>query len=77
MPSKAVALYLEEAGLLPELEKLGFGVVAFACTTCNGISGALRPEIQEEIIERDLYSVAVLSATTVTLMVVSTLMLNK
>uniref|UniRef100_UPI0028ACEE0B aconitate hydratase AcnA n=1 Tax=Massilia alkalitolerans TaxID=286638 RepID=UPI0028ACEE0B len=34
--SKAVALYLEEAGLMPELEKLGFGVVAFACTTCNG-----------------------------------------
>ncbi|NLP32569.1 MAG: Fe/S-dependent 2-methylisocitrate dehydratase AcnD [Oligella ureolytica] len=59
--SKAVALYLEEAGLLPELEKLGFGVVAFACTTCNGMSGALDPEIQQEIIDRDLYSVAVLS----------------
>ena len=59
--SKAVALYLEEAGLMPELEKLGFGVVAFACTTCNGMSGALDPKIQEEIIERDLYSVAVLS----------------
>lgn len=59
--SKAVALYLEEAGLLPELEKLGFGVVAFACTTCNGMSGALDPTIQQEIIDRDLYSVAVLS----------------
>jgi len=59
--SKAVALYLEESGLLPELEQLGFGVVAFACTTCNGMSGALRPEIQQEIIDRDLYSVAVLS----------------
>jgi iron-sulfur-dependent 2-methylisocitrate dehydratase len=59
--SKAVALYLEEAGLLPELERLGFGVVAFACTTCNGMSGALRPEIQQEIIDRDLYAVAVLS----------------
>ena len=59
--SKAVALYLEEAGLMPELEKLGFGVVAFACTTCNGMSGALDPEIQQEIIDRDLYSVAVLS----------------
>lgn len=59
--SKAVALYLEEAGLMSELEQLGFGVVAFACTTCNGMSGALDPEIQQEVIDRDLYSVAVLS----------------
>src|SRR6185436_1625647 len=51
--SKAVQLYLEEAKLLPELEKLGFGIVAFACTTCNGMSGALDPKIQQEIIERD------------------------
>ncbi|MGA1253231.1 MAG: Fe/S-dependent 2-methylisocitrate dehydratase AcnD [Burkholderiaceae bacterium] len=59
--SKAVALYLQEAGLMPELEKLGFGVVAFACTTCNGMSGALDPAIQQEIIQRDLYATAVLS----------------
>jgi aconitate hydratase len=59
--SKAVKLYLEEARLLPELEKLGFGIVAFACTTCNGMSGALDPAIQQEIIERDLYATAVLS----------------
>jgi 2-methylcitrate dehydratase (2-methyl-trans-aconitate forming) len=59
--SKTVALYLEEAGLLPDLEKLGFGVVAFACTTCNGMSGALDPKIQQEIIDRDLYATAVLS----------------
>jgi 2-methylcitrate dehydratase (2-methyl-trans-aconitate forming) len=59
--SKAVQLYLEEAGLLPELEQLGFGIVAFACTTCNGMSGALDPLIQQEIIERDLYATAVLS----------------
>ncbi len=59
--SKAVQLYLEEANLLPELESLGFGVVAFACTTCNGMSGALAPAIQQEIIDRDLYSTAVLS----------------
>jgi len=59
--SKAVALYLEEAGLLAELEKLGFGVVAFACTTCNGMSGALEPKIQQEIMDRDLYATAVLS----------------
>jgi 2-methylcitrate dehydratase (2-methyl-trans-aconitate forming) len=59
--SKTVALYLEEAGLMAELEKLGFGIVAFACTTCNGMSGALDPAIQKEIIERDLYATAVLS----------------
>jgi aconitate hydratase len=59
--SKTVALYLEEAGLLPELEELGFGVVAFACTTCNGMSGALDPVIQNEVVERDLYATAVLS----------------
>ncbi|MGM0639535.1 MAG: aconitase family protein, partial [Pseudomonadota bacterium] len=54
-------LYLEEAGLLSELEKLGFGIVAYACTTCNGMSGALDPTIQQEIIDRDLYATAVLS----------------
>ncbi len=59
--SKTVALYLEEAGLLPELETLGFGVVAFACTTCNGMSGALDPAIQQEVVARDLYATAVLS----------------
>lgn len=59
--SKAVQLYLEEAGLTEDLEKLGFGVVAFACTTCNGMSGALDPKIQQEIIDRDLYATAVLS----------------
>ncbi len=59
--SKTVAMYLDEAGLTAELEQLGFGVVAFACTTCNGMSGALDPAIQQEIIERDLYSTAVLS----------------
>jgi len=59
--SKAVELYLKEAGLLGDLEKLGFGIVAFACTTCNGMSGALDPAIQQEIIDRDLYATAVLS----------------
>ncbi|EJL99471.1 2-methylisocitrate dehydratase, Fe/S-dependent [Pseudomonas sp. GM102] len=59
--SKTVALYLDEAGLTTELEQLGFGVVAFACTTCNGMSGALDPVIQQEIIDRDLYATAVLS----------------
>ena len=59
--SKVAKLYLEEAGLLSELEQLGFGIVAYACTTCNGMSGALDPAIQQEIIERDLYATAVLS----------------
>ena len=59
--SKVVKMYLEESGLLPDLEQLGFGVVAFACTTCNGMSGALDPRIQQEIIDRDLYATAVLS----------------
>lgn len=59
--SKAVQLYLEEANLLPELESLGFGIVGFACTTCNGMSGALDPVIQQEVIDRDLFATAVLS----------------
>ena len=59
--SKVARLYLEESGLLIELEELGFGIVGYACTTCNGMSGALDPEIQKEIIDRDLYATAVLS----------------
>lgn len=59
--SKAVQLYLEDADLLPELEQLGFGIVGFACTTCNGMSGALDPVIQKEVVDRDLYATAVLS----------------
>ncbi len=59
--SKTVKMYLEESGLLPELQQLGFDVVAFACTTCNGMSGALDPKIQKEVIDRDLYATAVLS----------------
>jgi 2-methylcitrate dehydratase (2-methyl-trans-aconitate forming) len=59
--SKTVQLYLEEAGLLSELEALGFGIVGFACTTCNGMSGALDPVIQKEVLDRDLYATAVLS----------------
>ncbi|MEH3085758.1 MAG: Fe/S-dependent 2-methylisocitrate dehydratase AcnD [Xylophilus ampelinus] len=59
--SRAVQLYLEEAGLMEPLERLGFGIVAFACTTCNGMSGALDPAIQREIVERGLHTTAVLS----------------
>lgn len=59
--SKVIEVYLKEAGLLSEMEKLGFGVVGFACTTCNGMSGALDPKIQQEVVDRDIYSTAVLS----------------
>lgn len=59
--SKTVTMYLQEAKLMSELEQLGFGVVAYACTSCNGMSGALDPVIQKEVIERDLYATAVLS----------------
>ncbi|MDR9827805.1 Fe/S-dependent 2-methylisocitrate dehydratase AcnD [Vibrio sp. FNV 38] len=59
--SKVAKLYLEQAGLLKEMETLGFGIVGYACTTCNGMSGALDPEIQQEITDRDLYTTAVLS----------------
>ncbi|MEH6502965.1 MAG: Fe/S-dependent 2-methylisocitrate dehydratase AcnD [Cycloclasticus sp.] len=59
--SKTVELYLKDANLLSELEALGFGIVGFACTTCNGMSGALDPVIQQEVIDRDLYTTAVLS----------------
>ncbi|QYJ99889.1 Fe/S-dependent 2-methylisocitrate dehydratase AcnD [Shewanella psychrotolerans] len=59
--SKVAELYLKDANLLPELEQLGFGIVGFACTTCNGMSGALDPVIQQEVIDRDLYATAVLS----------------
>ncbi|MFT5562946.1 MAG: iron-sulfur-dependent 2-methylisocitrate dehydratase, partial [Litorivivens sp.] len=59
--SKVAKLYLEDAGLLSELETLGFGIVGYACTTCNGMSGTLDPTIQKEIVDRDLYTTAVLS----------------
>jgi len=59
--SKTVKLYLEEANLLSELEQLGFGIVGFACTSCNGMSGALDPTIKKEVLDRNLYTTAVLS----------------
>jgi len=59
--SKIVEEYLKDANLLPELEKLGFGIVGFACTTCNGMSGALDPVIQKEAVDNDVHTTAVLS----------------
>ena len=59
--SKAVTAYLREAGLLPYLEQLGFGVVAYGCTTCMGNSGPLVPGIEEAIARQDVVACAVLS----------------
>src|SRR5690625_7013833 len=59
--SRVIDLYLKEAGLFPELEQLGFGIVGFACSTCNGMSGALDPELEKEVLERGIHTTAVLS----------------
>jgi len=59
--SRVVTDYLEKAGLLPYLEKLGFAVAAYGCTTCIGNAGDLSPEINEVITKNDLVCAAVLS----------------
>ncbi len=59
--SKVVTDYLEAAGLTPYLEKLGFHLVGYGCTTCIGNSGPLRPEIAQAISDGDLIAVSVLS----------------
>jgi len=59
--SRIVTEYLEKAGLLPYLEKLGFSVAAYGCTTCIGNAGDLTPEINEAITQNDLVCAAVLS----------------
>ncbi|PPE67773.1 aconitate hydratase AcnA [Caldimonas caldifontis] len=59
--SRIVTEYLEKAGLLPYLEKLGFNVAAYGCTTCIGNAGDLTPEINEVITKNDLVCAAVLS----------------
>src|SRR5699024_3571297 len=59
--SKVVTRYLEDAGLMPYLEKLGFSLVGYGCTTCIGNSGPLRPEIEQAITEHDLTVASVLS----------------
>lgn len=59
--SRAVEIYLREAGLLSSLEALGFGIVGFGCTSCNGMSGPLPPEIESQIRDRQLRAVAVIS----------------
>ncbi|MFS8628765.1 MAG: aconitate hydratase AcnA [Limnochordales bacterium] len=59
--SRVVTDYLQAAGLLPYLERLGFHVVGYGCTTCIGNSGALPDEVAKEIVEKDLVVAAVLS----------------
>ncbi len=59
--SRIVTEYLDKAGLLPYLEKLGFNVAAYGCTTCIGNAGDLTPEINEAITKNDLVCAAVLS----------------
>ena len=59
--SRVVTEYLQKAGLLPYLEKLGFAVAAYGCTTCIGNAGPLAQPIEEAIIKNDLVCAAVLS----------------
>ena len=59
--SRVVTEYLTAAGLLPYLEKLGFGVTAYGCTTCIGNAGDLTPELNATITENDIVASAVLS----------------
>ena len=59
--SRIVTEYLEKAGLLPYLEKLGFNVAAYGCTTCIGNAGDLTPELNQLIQDHDLVCAAVLS----------------
>lgn len=59
--SRVVTDYLDKAGLLPYLEKLGFHVVGYGCTTCIGNSGPLPEEVRRAIVERNLICASVLS----------------
>lgn len=59
--SKVVTDYLAKSGLLQDLDALGFNIVGYGCTTCIGNSGPLAPEIEQQIRDRNLYAVAVLS----------------
>jgi aconitate hydratase len=59
--SKPVESYLREAGLMESLEALGFGIIGFGCTSCNGMSGPLPKDIEQDIVRRNVHAVAVLS----------------
>ena len=56
-----VTKYLEKSNLLPYLEKLGFNIVGYGCTTCIGNSGDMIPEVQNNIINNNLTVASVLS----------------
>src|SRR5215475_8768454 len=59
--SRVVSEYLQETGLQPYLDQLGFNVVGYGCTTCIGNSGPLDPKIEEVVTEHDLIAASVLS----------------
>jgi len=59
--SKVVTKYLEKSNLLPYLEKLGFNIVGYGCTTCIGNSGDMIPEVQKNVIKNNLTVASVLS----------------
>ena len=59
--SQVVSDYFERAGLTPYLDKLGFNLVGYGCTTCIGNSGPLIPEVSQAVQEKDLAVVSVLS----------------
>jgi len=59
--SRVVTEYFEKSGLLPDLEKLGFYLAGYGCTTCIGNAGPLDPSIEEAIAQNDLVCAAVLS----------------
>jgi aconitate hydratase len=59
--SRVVSRYLEESGLLPYFQALGFHIAAFGCTTCIGNSGPLHPAVEQAIRDNDLNVAAVLS----------------
>jgi aconitate hydratase len=59
--SRIVTQYLKDAGLLPYLEQLGFGLTAYGCTTCIGNAGDLTPAMNEAIVKNDIVAAAVLS----------------
>jgi aconitate hydratase len=59
--SKVVTAYLRDAGLLPYLEQIGYGVVAYGCTTCMGAAGPLDSALEDAVVKNDLITCAVLS----------------
>jgi aconitate hydratase len=59
--SRVVTDYLQKTGLQPYLDKLGFNIVGYGCTTCIGNSGPLHPNIEQALSEKDLVGASVLS----------------